>query len=118
MEWITTLLAGLALAVLLAPVFTLFATIFVLVPLAHLVPRAPMINRVSLDCPFSKSRVAVEFLNAPGAEQPSDVLGCSFFSDGREVRCEKGCLALARTGWGPSPMVPRYSLVAGSVALR
>ena len=118
MEWITTLLAGLVLAVLLAPMFTLFVTIFLLVPLAHLVPRAPMINRASFDCPFSKSRVAVEFLNAPGAEQPSDVLGCSFFSDGREVRCEKGCLALARTGWGPSPMVPRYSLVADGVALR
>lgn len=118
MEWVVTVLTGLALAVLLAPLIALLGTIFLLVPLAHLVPKPPMISRASFYCPFSKRVVSVAFLSSPDAERPSDVVSCSVFSDGRGIRCKKGCLGLARTGWAPSPMVPRYSLIADGVALR
>lgn len=118
MEWIATFLTGLALVVLFAPLIMLLGTIFILVPLAHLAPGPTMVARASFDCPFFKRRASVAFVTPPDSEAPSDVLSCSLFADERGIRCTKGCLRLARTGWMPSPMVPRYSLVADGVTSR
>jgi hypothetical protein len=116
LEWLVLVMAGLALAVLLAPVVTLLGTVFVLVPLAHLAPRPPMVARTSFDCPFSRRHVNVEFLTSPTASEPVDVLACSMFTNG--VACERKCRALMQTGWTPSPVVPRYALLADGVAFR
>ena len=118
MEWIVTLATGLAVFVLLLPLIALLGTIFILVPLAHLVPPPAMVARTSFDCPFSKRRVSVAFLASPSTEEPADVLSCSIFADGRGIRCKKGCLRLAHTRWMPSPIVPRFALFAGGEALR
>ena len=118
MEWLLMLTTGLALLVLLSPLIILLGTVFVLVPLAHLLPPPASVARASFDCPYARRRVNVAFMTPPGAERPSDVLSCSLFSDAPPIRCEKGCLGLARTGWTPSPMVPRYALVADGVAPR
>ena len=119
MELLVMLVTGLAAFVLLLPLILLLGTIFILVPLAHLLPAPSMVARTSFDCPFSKRWVNVAFLTEPSAEGPSDVLSCSLFTDERGIRCNKGCLGLARTtGWTPSPVVPRFALLAGGVALR
>jgi hypothetical protein len=117
MDWVITILAGLAFAVLLVPVGSLLLTLFVLVPLAHLAPAPPSVSRASFECPFTKRRVSAAFLIPAGSEHPSDVLECSRFGKG-PVTCEKGCMALAVAGRMPSPMVPRYSLVSDGEAFR
>jgi hypothetical protein len=117
MAWLTTLVGVIGLAILLAPVAMLLLTVFVLVPLAHLVPRPPMLGRVTFTCPFSRRIVTVAFLSPAGADHPSDVAACSLYGDG-PVRCKKGCVDLATTGWAASAMTPRFSLVADGVALR
>jgi len=76
------------------------------------------VGRTTFDCPFSLRRVTAAFLAPPGADTPSDVLSCSVFDDPRGIRCKKGCLTLAHSRWKPSPVVPRYSLIAGGVAVR
>lgn len=111
MEWIGTVLAGLALLVLLAPALLLATTVFVLVPLAHLLPPAPTVSRACFNCPFSRRRVTVAFLSEPGASRPSEVLSCSLFADGR-VRCKQECLDLVEARWAPSTAVARYALLA------
>jgi hypothetical protein len=117
MDWIITLLTGLALLVLASPLLMLGVTIFILVPLAHLAPRPTMIARSTFDCPFSRRRVSVAFVTSPDDPRPSDVSACSVFPDGG-VRCAKGCRHLAVAGWAPSPTVPRYALIAGGTAYR
>lgn len=112
MEWIATFLTGLALVMLFTSLIMLLGTIFILVPLAHLAPAPAMVARASFDCPFSQRRASVAFVTPPDSQMPSDVLSCSLFTDERGIRCKKDCLRLARTGWRPSSMVPRYSLVA------
>jgi hypothetical protein len=62
--------------------------------------------------------VTVEFLNRPGAERPQAVLSCSIVQDARGIRCKRGCLGLADAAWTASPIMPRYALLAGSVAAR
>lgn len=116
MDWVAVLLTGLALALFFGPVVLLLTTFFVLVPLAHLLPRPAMVSRASFDCPFSRRKVDVAFLSAPDSEHPADVLSCSVFADG--IRCKKGCLALAESGWSPSPVVPRWALIADGEAFR
>ncbi len=118
MDVIVTLLAGLALSVLLAPVILLLATFFILVPLAHFLPQPPMVARASFDCPFSRRMVNVAFLTSPASATPADVLSCSVFTDERGVRCKKGCLELAETGWTPRPVVARFALLADGEASR
>jgi hypothetical protein len=118
MDVIVTLVTGLALLVLLAPVISLLATVFILVPLAHLLPPPAMVARTSFECPYSRRRVNVAFLTEPPSETPSDVLSCSVFSDERGVRCKKGCLELAETGWTPRPVVARFALLADGEARR
>lgn len=116
MEWVYLLLTGLVIAVIATPVVMLLLTIFVLVPLAHLLPRPTMVARTSLDCPFAERRAEVAVLTDPAHEAPRDVVSCSVFPGG--VQCAKGCLDLVRVRWGPSPMVPRFSLIAGGVTPR
>ncbi|MBI4636199.1 MAG: hypothetical protein HY727_07595 [Candidatus Rokubacteria bacterium] len=117
MEWVVAIATGLGLLIVLAPLVLLLATVFVLVPLAHLLPPQPTVARTAFDCPFSKRHVRVAFVAAPGADRPSDVLSCSVFMDGR-IRCKKGCVALAEPRWAPSPMVSRFALIADGVTYR
>ena len=117
MDWLSTLAAGFIALLLVAPLLTLLATLFVLAPLAHLAPAPPMLARSTFECPISKRRVNATFLTTPTAERPTDVLECSAFSDGT-IRCTKGCLELAVTGWAPSPVAPRYALIAGGTSYR
>jgi hypothetical protein len=60
----------------------------------------------------------VDFASPLEAEQPSDVLACSVFASPSQVRCEKRCLTMTETAWAPSPMMPRYSLLADGIAYR
>jgi hypothetical protein len=117
MEWIGMLVTGLMLVLVAAPALLLLVTFFVLIPLAHLAPRQPVLSRASFDCSFSKRHASATFLTAPGTERAADVLDCSVFPDGR-VRCQKPCLGLAAVSWRPSPMVPPFSLIADGVTLR
>jgi hypothetical protein len=117
MEWIGLLVTGLMLVLLGAPVLLLLGTFFILIPLAHLAPRPPMLSRTSFDCAFSKRHASATFLTAPGADRPADVLDCSVFA-GDRVRCAKECLGIAAVSWRPSPMVPPFSLIADGVTLR
>lgn len=116
MEWLVTILTGLVLLIVLAPVVSLLGTLFVLVPLAHLAPHPEMLARTSFVCPFSKRRVNVAFLTSPASPTPSDVVSCSLFSDG--VRCQKGCLGMAESAWAGRPVVARYALLADGEAYR
>ena len=116
MEWIVMIVAGLVLVVITAPLAMLLITVFVLVPLAHLAPRPAMLARASFACPVSKMAVAATFLASPDREGV-DVVACSMFGD-RTVTCQKACRGLARVGWEPSPMVPRFSLLADGAASR
>jgi hypothetical protein len=117
MDWVVTIFAGLVLAVMVAPLAMLVLTFFVLVPLAHLMPAARMLARARFNCPVSKRTVTASFVTTPGSDHPTDVAACSHFGD-RKVTCDKGCLALTTVGWEPSPMVPRYSLLADDTAPR
>jgi hypothetical protein len=117
MDWIITIVVGLILVMGLAPIAMLLLTLFVLVPLAHLMPRPTMLGRTSFDCPVMKRRVGATFLTSPESSRPVDVVACSRFGDGR-VTCAKDCLGLAVTGWSPSPMVPPYCLLSGETASR
>lgn len=116
MEWIVTVVAGLVLAVILAPVVMLLLTFFVLVPLAHLMPARGTLARTRFECPFKKIVVNATFVTTPNGT-PADVAACSAFGDGT-VTCAKGCRALATVGFAPSPMVPRFGLLAGTEAFR
>ena len=117
MDWVIMVVAGFIAAVALAPIAMLLLTVFVLVPLAHLMPRPAMLARRSFECPFSRRRVTATFLASPNTTHPEDVVACSRFGDGR-VACAKACLGMAVTGWAPSPMVPAYCLLAGDTASR
>ena len=117
MDWPITVLAGVILVVALAPIATLLLTLFVLVPLAHLMPRPQMLARTSFDCPVTKGRVSATFVASPESARPADVVACSRFGDGR-VTCAKACLAPAEVAWAPSPMVPSYCLLSGETASR
>jgi len=117
MDWLITIFAGVVLVVVLAPVGMLLLTFFVLVPLAHLMPQPSTLARTTLTCPVSKRTVNATFVTSPAAEHPTDVVQCSLFADGR-VRCGKGCLLHAEVGWAPSPMVPRFALLADGAAPR
>jgi hypothetical protein len=118
MEWSLPLVGMLLLMLLVVPPAVLVSTLLLLWLSGHFVPAGPTVARTSFDCPFSKRRASVEFLIAPGSDRPSDVLSCSVFAKPYHVRCKKGCLELADAGWAPSPMMPRYALLADGVALR
>jgi len=116
-DWLITFAAAFVMLVLASPLLMLLATVFILVPLAHLAPPPRMIARSTFDCPISTRRVNVEFLTTPDLDRPSDVLACSAFPSG-PILCKKGCLALAVTRWAPSPALPRYALIADGTSCR
>lgn len=118
MDLIVMLVTGLALLVLLAPLISLLATVFILVPLAHFLPPPAMVARTSFECPYSRRKMNVAFLTEPSSETPSDVLACSVFPDEGGVRCKKMCRELAATGWAPRPVVARFALLADGEASR
>ncbi len=118
MEWVLTLMSSFVVLFLLAPFGVLIAGLVLLGVANHLLSTSAA-SRSSFDCPFAKQRATVEFLTAPGADEPSDVLSCSVFAPKPyHVRCEKACLRLAKTGWAASAMMPRFSLLSGGVAYR
>ncbi|MBI3637385.1 MAG: hypothetical protein HY216_14425 [Candidatus Rokubacteria bacterium] len=118
MEWLMTIVTALGLAVMFAPLVTLFLAVFVLMPLGLLAPRAPTsLARTSFRCPFREANVMATFCAAPGFIHPTDVIACSAFGAGA-VTCKKGCLALAEAREGPSLMAARYALLSGAEALR
>jgi hypothetical protein len=117
MDWLIMIFAGVMLVVVVAPVAMLLLTFFVLVPLAHLMSQPSTLARTTLTCPVSKRTVNATFVTSPTAERPTDVVQCSLFADGR-VRCGKGCLLHAEVGWAPSPMLPRFALLADGTAQR
>lgn len=107
-------LTAVILAVLVAP----FVILFVLVALAHLAPASSALARVTFVCPVRRRRVNATFLTGPGFNHPIDVAECSEFADPEHVTCAKRCLDVASTRSEPSPMMPRYSLIADGVSLR
>lgn len=118
MEWVLTLTSSFVVLVLLAP-FALLVGVVILLALANHVLPGTTVSSTAFDCPFSKRRATVEFLTPSGAQEPTDVLSCSVFAPKPyHVRCEKGCLGLAKSGWASSPMMPRYALLSGGVAYR
>jgi len=118
MEWVLAVAAGGGLLLLLAPLVLIFGGLILLGLFGHVLPGGGAVSRVSFDCPFSKRRVTAEFLTAPGTEEPADVLSCTAFAKPYHVRCKKGCLELVQAGWAASPMMPRYALLSGGVAVR
>ena len=117
MATLESIVGGVLLVLLLSPVLMLLLTFFVLVPLAHLVGPSRTLARASFTCPFSKRAVSATFLTEGTTRRPVDVTACSLFAGG-EVRCAKGCLGLGQVGWTPSPMVPRFALLADGTATR
>ena len=117
MDTLVTIVSGIGLLIVMSPLLMLLLTAFVLVPLALLAPRAVSIARASFTCPVTNRAVSAGFVTAPGADHPTDVVSCSMFPGG-DVRCAKGCLDHAHTEWEPSPMTPRYALIADGTATR
>jgi hypothetical protein len=117
MDWIVTIFAGFVFALMLAPLVMLALTFLVLVPLAHLMPAPSMRAGARFDCPFSGRLVTATFVTSPDETHPTDVAACSRFGHGK-VACGKQCLTLAAVGWTPSPMVPRFALLADGTAAR
>ena len=117
MDWLLAPISSFLFIVLFVPMLVLVAAAVLLV-IGHVIPGGQTLSRVAFLCPFSKRRATVEFLSAAGGEQPTDVLSCSVFDKPYHVRCEKGCLTLADTGWTPSPLMPRFALLADGVSSR
>ena len=117
MESLLAPTAGVLIVLLIAPLLAV-AGVVLLLTIGHVFPRSPSLSRATFNCPFSKRRATVEFLSSPGAAKPTDVLSCSVFDKPYHVRCKKGCLAMAETGWMPSPLMPRFALLADGVAYR
>ena len=118
MEWGLPLVSLLVFVIVVIPPVVLLCAMVLLWGTSHFAPAGPTVARTAFDCPFSKKRVSVEFLTAPGSGQAMDVLSCSFFAKPYHVRCKKGCLELAEAGWAPPLMVPRYALLSDGVVLR
>jgi hypothetical protein len=120
MEWLETVAAFLlfvGLLMLLAPALMLLLTGVVLLPLAHFLWTPLTLARTSFTCAFKRQRATVTFLTVAGREAPLDVAACSIYGDG-PVGCEKPCLRLAAAQTTPSPMVPRFALLADGAAYR
>lgn len=117
MDWIVMIIAGFGLLLITAPIAMLLFTFFVLVPLAHLMPAPTTLARATFNCPISKKRVKATFVTAPDREEATDVAACSAFGS-RAVACEKKCCAMTSVGWAPSPMMPRFAMIADDVAMR
>jgi hypothetical protein len=94
----------------------LLLTFFVLVPLAHLAPAPATLARARFQCPIRKTTVTATFVTTPDG-RTADVCACSAFGDAT-VTCGKACRGFATVGFAPSPMVPRFGLLAGDEAFR
>jgi hypothetical protein len=118
MEWIGSLIAAFVLILLVVPVVVAVGSVFLLGAAGWVSFGSPSVGRAAFRCPVSGRRVSAAFLKLPGTEQPSDVVSCSRFKNERAITCKKGCLPLVASGWGASPMAPRYALLSGDVAFR
>lgn len=118
MEWIGSLIAALVLILLVLPAVVAVGSVFLLGAAGWISLGSPSVGRTAFRCPVSGRRVSAAFLTLPGTEQPSDIVSCSRFKNGRAITCGKDCLPLAASGWGASPMAPRYALLSGDVAFR
>jgi hypothetical protein len=118
MDWGGAVLGSLVVLLLLGPLAVMVAGALLLAVVAQFLPASPSLSRTSFECPFSRRRVTAAFLSRPGSDHPDDVLSCSVFKDPEQIRCKKACLELAHTASLGTPMVPRFSLVAGGVAYR
>lgn len=118
MDWMLSLASSFVVLLLLLPLAVGLLLVIAL-GIGFLVPASETGSRASFDCPFSKRRATVEFLISPESDRPLDVLSCSVFSKPYHIRCKKGCLAMAVPGWLPSPMMPRFALLAdGGISYR
>jgi len=117
MDWLLMIPVALAALIVFGPLVAILTTLFILVPLSLLAPLPSMVARASFDCPFSRKKVSVAFLTTPTSGAPTDVLSCSLYAAGG-IRCKKDCMRLGETGWTPSPVLPRYSLIADGVSFR
>lgn len=117
MDWMMTLVSALVTLLLLGPLAVVAFTMFALVAAGLFLPASPTVAHATFVCPFSLRRVTAAFLSWAGAERPVDTVSCSAFRDPRQIRCEKQCLGRAEAHWAPSPLFPRFALLAGGVAL-
>jgi hypothetical protein len=117
-EWVLGLASGLVTLLLIVPPLAVVAGVVVLWTAGLFGPASPVITRESFECPFSRRHARVEFLAAPGVQQPSDVAACSVFADPCQVTCEKKCLALAGVRSVATTMMPRFALLSGGVSYR
>ena len=117
MESLLAPTASLLVVILFVPVLVLLGAGILLV-FGHLVPDGSTLSRVAFRCPFAKRQATVEFLSPSGSDKPTDVLSCSVFDKPYHVRCKKGCLTMAVTGRTPSPLMPRFALLADGVGYR
>jgi hypothetical protein len=118
MEWMGSLIAAFVVLLLIVPAILAVVSVILLGAAGWVSYASPSVARTRFHCPFSKRSVTAAFLTRPGSEQPSDVVSCSLFQNGRAITCQKGCVQMAETGWAASPMEPRYALLSGDVALR
>ncbi len=118
MALVLPLVGMLTLVLLVVPPAVLVGVMLLLWLSHYFLPAGPTVARASFDCPFSKRRANVEFLVAAASDRPSDILSCSVFPKPDHLRCKKGCLSMAEVGRAPSPMMPRYALLSGGVAMR
>ena len=118
MEWMGSAVAFLVWVLLVVPLVVAVASVFLLGTAGWAFSGSPNVARVGFYCPFSKRRATATFLTRPGSARPADVVSCSRFTHKSGIRCQKGCLSLAETGWTASPLVPRYALLSGGVAQR
>ena len=118
MDWVLRLTSSVVFLLLLAPFAVLLVGLMLFGLVGHLFPRSLIRSKTTFDCPHSNRRATVEFLSSPETGQLSDVLSCSVFSDPYHVTCKKGCLTMTEPGWQPSPMMPRYALLADGIAYR
>lgn len=118
MEWMLRFTSGLVVLSLFVPLVVLLGGFILFGIVGHLLPASLIRSRKTFDCPYSNRRATVDFASPLDGKHPSDVLSCSVFADPSQVRCEKKCLTMTETGWAPSPMMPRYCLLADGVAYR
>jgi hypothetical protein len=116
MEWVLGLVSLLLFLLVAGPIAIYLGAIVLLWASSLFAGPAPL--RAGFYCPFTKRRVTADFLTESGSDRPSDVLSCSAFPNPHDVRCKKGCLALATTRSVSAPLLPRYSLIAGGTAYR
>ena len=118
MEWIGSMMGSLVVFALLGPVVVLVASVFVVAVVAPFLPASPTLAWSTFACPVKKRDVTAQFELRPGAAAATDVCSCSAFPEARRVQCKKACIEVAQAATASSPMMPRFSLIAGGTAYR